>query len=106
MDDTEQLPLFGSRKTIQERFEKFHRSHPEVYGLFCRFCDELIRAGRVRNSADNVLHRIRWESAVNEDREFDGYKINNDFTSRYARLWMTEHLKHNHFFALRELRAA
>ncbi len=104
-----QLPLFGGKrpkKTIKQRFAEFHAAHPEVYRLFCRFCDELIRAGRRRNSADNVLHRIRWESRLNSDHDFDGFKINDHFSSRYARLWLAEHPNHDDFFELRELRAA
>ncbi len=56
--------------------------------------------------SDAILHRIRWEYAVNPDREFEGFKINNNFASRYARKWLGNQHEVSDFFATRELKSA
>ena len=38
-----QMPLF--KKTIQERFEEFHREHPEVYTYLVSLASEVHRRG-------------------------------------------------------------
>lgn len=101
-----QLPLFDSRKrrlAIQQRFEAFHAAHPEVFQLFARFASELRRAGRTHYSADAILHRVRWECAVNPERD-SGYKINDHFSSRYARKLANTDPRFATFFEFRKLR--
>ena len=71
---------------IEVAFRKFHAAHREVYVLFQKYARELTAAGRTRFSADAILHRIRFYHAVNPDKEFEGFKINDNFSSRYARL--------------------
>lgn len=92
------------RPSIQKRFEEFDTAHPEVYRLFCSLVDQLIRSGKQRYSSDSVLHRIRWEYAVNPGREFDGFKINNDFSSRYARKYAGDWPDRIEFFETRMLK--
>lgn len=85
-------------------FEAFHEEHPEVYVMFCDLCDRLIAAGHERYSSDAINHRIRWHFSVDcGDREF---KLNDHFTSRYARKWLAAHPQHAGFFELRTLRAS
>jgi len=69
---------------IQHAFEGFHGSHPEVYELFKRFAWELRNAGQKRIGAKAVWERLRYETQVNPER-YSGFKLNNNFTSRYAR---------------------
>lgn len=91
--------------TIQERFDKFHRDNPEVYELFKRFSWELVRSGRLRYSADAIIHRIRWHYAVNVDYQKNGdFKMNNNFSSRYARKLIAESPSFDEFFETRELK--
>lgn len=93
----------GARRSIQARFEEFHEAHPEVYWLFRHFAQEVRLAGHRRYSADAILHRIRWEYDVNRHRD-GGFKINDHFSSRYARLLMADDPSFEGFFATRELR--
>lgn len=93
------------RPSIDERFEKFDREHPDVWRLFERFTFELIDRGFEHGSSDDVLHRVRWETRAGSTRP-DEYKINNDFTALYARKWNELHPEHATFFRLRERRAA
>ena len=91
-------------KTKEERFDAFDAEHPEVYRLFCQLVGDLMAAGRTKYSADAILHRIRWEFDVNRKRD-KTFKINDHFTSRYARKWQRDHLEHQGFFETRELRS-
>ncbi len=90
--------------SIQEKFNEFDEAHPRVYALFCELVDQLQAAGNRHYSADAILHRIRWECTVNPDCEFDGFKINNNFASRYARKWLGDQYETSDFFATRELK--
>lgn len=92
------------RAPIQEKFEEFHAAHPDVYSLFKRFCGELKSAGRTRYGSKSVIERIRWHYATTSEGE--EFKINNNFTSRYARMLIDEHPEYQNFFELRVIRTA
>jgi len=89
---------------IQSRFDDFDRAHPEVFRLFRFFAHMLKQKGKERFSADAILHRIRWEFAVNMECD-GGFKVNNDFSSRYARKLISEDPAFDGFFELRRLKA-
>ena len=88
----------GSAKLIRE-FEAFHAKNPEVYGLFKRFAYEALRRHHERFSADMVLHRVRWETGVVTHGEL--FKINNNYSAFYSRLFMLQHPAHQGFFRCR-----
>ena len=48
-----------------------------------------------------MIHRIRWHIDV-ETEAPDGFKINNNFSPFYARLWMVENPEREGFFRLRD----
>jgi hypothetical protein len=87
---------------LEQQFLDFHRDNPNVYQLFCRFTQMLLDRHYEHHSSDAVLHRIRWATTVEtNDPEF---KINNNYSAYYARLWMRDHPEHDGFFRLRVLR--
>lgn len=93
----------GDGRTIQERFEEFHDQYPEVYRMFCDYAAKARAAGFTRFSSDMICHRIRWYRHVERgDRDF---KINDHFTSRYARKLMEEDQTFAGFFETRVLKA-
>lgn len=93
------------RKTdIQGSFERFHREHPEVYRLFKQFAFELKEAGRRSYGAKSIMERIRWHYATTGTD--DGFKINNNYTSRYVRLFVAEHPDFVSFFETRRLQTS
>lgn len=49
---------------LKERFDRFHDDNPGVMVIFIRFTDELRKAGMVKISAYEVLHRVRWELLI------------------------------------------
>jgi hypothetical protein len=74
--------------------------NPHVWVLFERFTLSLIRRHFTRYSADAVLHRVRWETAVALEDE-GSFKINNNWSAYYARKFCAEHPEHVDFFELR-----
>ena len=102
MTAARQLTLLRSRyerPSIEERFEAYIADHPETWRLFVRFTLELIAAGRQHYSADAVLHRIRWHTAI--ERGDDGFKVNNDFSRPLSEKWAREFPEHAEFFRRR-----
>jgi hypothetical protein len=81
-------------------FEQYDIQNPTVWELFKQFTFETIHAGRNRFSADSILHRIRWETAVKtKDVHF---KINNNFSADYARKFTAQFPQYKEFFELRK----
>ena len=93
-------------QTIQDRFEDFHRDNPVVYELLVRFARELHNSGRKRSGIRMVWERMRWEIAVNTVDRSSKFKLNDHYTSRYARLIMAREWDLRDFFEVREIRAA
>lgn len=92
--------------TIQERFEAFHRLHPEVYVEFKRIAGDLSARGCQHYGAKAIMEVIRFHRAMNGRDDIEEFKINNNFSSRYARMLMDEDGRFATFFEIRELRAA
>lgn len=44
-----------------------------------------------------VIEMARWHTAIKTEGDRQ-YKISNDFTAHYARMWMVEHPEHDGFF--------
>lgn len=88
---------------IQAKFDEFDRQHPDVYDLFKKFAWQLRNAGRDRGGAKSIMERIRWELATTSSPEKDGFKINNNFTSRYARKLIEDDPSFGDFFETRRL---
>jgi hypothetical protein len=96
-----QFDLFEA--SIQERFETFHRQHPEVYGYLLALCYELRRKGRKKYGIRPLCERVRWHFEIEQNRE--DFKINDHYLSRYARLITQEHAEFQGFFELRAIKA-
>jgi hypothetical protein len=91
------------RPSIQERFEAFHDANPRVFELFEMFALQLKEAGFERYSSDALLHRLRWHHDV-EIRSVEPFKLNDHFTSRYARLLAERRPEFTGFFETRKVR--
>lgn len=96
------LPLFADAADEPEQlaaFRRFHEDNPHVYRLFCRFALEAA-ARRRRFSARTVLHRLRWYTAIETD-DPAGFKVNNNWSPFYARLFARDYPQHAGLFARR-----
>jgi len=104
-----QMSLWDRRQaSIDQRFVDFDRSNPHVWTEFEAMALRLSRAGHKRYSADAILHVIRYDYDVRTLRasdSSDGFKINNDFSSRYARKFARQHPELSSFFEQRKLTA-
>ena len=89
-------------QSIKRKWWCYHKRNPEVYELFKRYTFQLIRAGHNHYSAKGVFERIRWHSDVETAGE--PFKISNNYTPYYARLFMTEFKRHDGFFRIKELK--
>lgn len=96
---------FNHQETIQRRFEEFHRLNPRVYELLARFAKQLRERGYRHAGIKFLVERVRWEIMMTTADPASEFKINNNYTSRYARLLMLNEPSLRGFFELRRLRA-
>ena len=76
---------YRSQQTIQEKFEEFHKANPRVYGLLVMFTLATYRAGYRHYGIKSLIERVRWHINI-ETHDLDGVKLNNNYSSRYARM--------------------
>lgn len=102
-----------AKMTIQEQFELFHAANPHVYSLYLHFTKQLLKLGHKRLSPRFIMERIRWEMMVPTlPTSGSGwhvaagkpFKINNNFSSRYARLLISRYAKLDSVFETREIK--
>lgn len=93
-------------KSIQEQFEHFDQAHPEIYDEFRTIARDLLRGGRSRYGSKAILEVIRYHRILSGQDENELFKINNNYSSRYARKLMNEDERFGYFFEIRELRSA
>ena len=84
-------------------FLRFHGEHPRVYMLFEKFALQLIAAGHKKLGAKNIIERIRWEYATGS-KDDKGFKINNNYTCYYSRLFVRHHPQYEKFFEYRKVK--
>lgn len=81
----DQPTLFDhSPGTLQGRFERFHRENPQVFEVFVKAARSLKASGRKRYGAKAIVEHMRFHVPLGTVGE--PWKLNNSFTSRYARL--------------------
>lgn len=96
-DESEEL-------SIEERFERFHADNPHVYENLKLLALQLKRREGKRKVGMKMLFEVlRYEYRL--QTRGDKFKLNNDYTSRYARLMMKQEPELANFFYTRELRS-
>lgn len=89
--------------SIDAEFRAFDRSNPEVFRMYRDLAEKIRAQGWTRYSSDAILHRIRWHYHVEQGNR--DWKLNDHYTSRYARLLMDVDPSFRGFFETRRLRA-
>ena len=74
--------------SIQEQFERFHALHPEIYAEFRQIALNLLQRGRSHYGSKAILEVIRYHRILSGKSETEPFKINNTYSSRYARKLM------------------
>lgn len=88
--------------SIQARFEAFHQTNPHVYAALEEMSQQLHDRGRERIGIELLFAQLRWQSLIATSG--DEFKLNDHFTSRYARLLIQNHPEWTGLFEMRALR--
>jgi len=93
-------------KTIKQAFDEFHKANPHVYQKFKKLALGLInqRNARSKISSKMIINQIRWLTYT-ETTEQTGYKINDAYTSHYARLFISDYPQYETKLETRNLRS-
>lgn len=101
----QQLDIFSPGSSQYLSFLRFHEEHPQVYRLFEQFARQLLEKGWKRIGSKMVIERIRWEVAT-ASKDADGYKINNNYTCYYSRMFMQNNPQYGDCFETRIIKKA
>jgi hypothetical protein len=85
-----------------QKFIDYHLANPEIYQAFKTFAQELIQAGNNKIGSKMITERIRWESKISKVGK---YKVNNNYTADFARLFEIEFPEHEGIFEKRICRS-
>lgn len=102
----EQPSLFDAQEreaSIQAKFEKFHADHPEVYDELLGLARQMYAAGRKKIGIGMLWEVLRWHRTLRGVEDDTGYKLNNNYRSRYVRLMIEREPEFDGFFELRRL---
>lgn len=86
---------------LKTRWWIWHKANREVYDAFESIAFELIQQGHKRYSSDAILHIVRFNLNKTKGPN-DQYKINNNYSAYYSRLFTHYHPEHKDFFETRE----
>lgn len=88
---------------LDRHFRTFHESNPEVYRELVALTRELVALGHRRVGIGMLFEVVRWRRHF-QTVDVSGFKMNNNYRSRYARLIMEQEPDLAGVFELRELR--
>jgi len=84
-------------------FWEFHRENPQVYSALRDVAIQLSDRGWHHYGIKAIMEVVRFHKALETtDTKF---KLNNNYSSRYARLLMEQEPRLNEFFEVRELKS-
>jgi len=89
----QQLDLFDNKL-----FSQYHEENPQVYKAFKEMALKAVTF-KSHFGAKAIFEVLRWKTAVSGN---DGFKINNNYTSFYARMFENEFPQHKDFFRKRK----
>jgi hypothetical protein len=110
IDDQETSDLFADfdefqtkprPKSLADRFQDFHQTHPAVYRELVKLAREWMSAGHNRLGIATLFEKLRWEWHVKGVEDVDGYKLNNSYRALYARKIMAENPDLKDIFEIR-----
>ncbi len=91
--------------SIQERYEAFAAANPHVYRRLVQLARDLVARGHRKVGMKMLFEVLRWEHAMTTDDPTSDFKLNNDYTSRYARDIMDAEPDLDGVFEIRRLTA-
>lgn len=97
-----QPTLLSAEAKADIAFLDYHSANPHIFAAFAAAALQLRARGITHYGAKAIFEHIRFETAIRAGT--DVLKINNNYTSRYARLLMATDTRFLHFFELRTLK--
>lgn len=95
----------SGRRSIDERFQDFHRQNPHVFDILVEQSLRIKReAGVDHYGLQAIYEAVRFDRMV-KTKGKDSFKLNNDFVSRYARVIMDSVPELEGFFETRAIRS-
>ena len=91
--------------TIQEKFEQFDEQNPDVYEELVALARQGKAAGRTRLSVEELYVVLRWQRSLHTVDDHSNFKLNDHYTSRYARLIMENEPDLDGMFETRTIRS-
>lgn len=92
--------------TIEEQFNAFHETNPQVLEELVELTDQLIEHGSDRGSIGMLFEVLRWQKLLETDDPSSEFRLNNNYRSRYVRLMVQTYPRFEGFFETRNLRSA
>lgn len=84
------------------RFEEYFMGNPRVWTYFKRFA-AYAKAHNKKIGAKAIMERVRWECDFGEEASAGEFRVNNNYTSYYVRLLISQCPEFKGFFELREI---
>ena len=81
-----------------DQMYQYHTDNPQIYDKFEEFTFQVIGSGRKYSGAKMIFERLRYYSTVEAKGQF---KLNNDMTAYYSRLFEDRNPNHAGFFRKR-----
>lgn len=97
------VPDHVAGSTIQDRFEAFHQANQWVAGAYERLTQDWLNRGHQRIGIGMLTEVIRWQYG-RRTVAADGFRLNNNFRSRYVRLLIERHPEWADVFETRALK--
>jgi hypothetical protein len=91
-------------KTLDEKFQEYHEDNSHVYQALVRLARGLKDQGYKRVGIKMLWETMRYRLMIETD-DLDGFKLNNNYPSRYARMMMDNEPELQGFFEIRELKS-
>lgn len=101
-----------AKRSIQKTFEEYHDRNPDIYKVYCQLVNQMILLQqnkgvpdkKIKISSKHIMGKIRWEVFIGVDK-IDDYKINDIYSSRYARIYIEQYPDRAHYFNQKALRS-
>ncbi len=93
-----------TQRSIEQRFRTFHEANPSVYTELVDMARQLQARGYSRIGIELIWSAFRWNKMMRTTADEYGFKLNDHFRSRYARLIMANEPDLAEFFHTRTLR--
>jgi hypothetical protein len=97
------VPVTTRGLTIQQQFDLFHAANPWVYTALVQCARDLVGRGHRRLGIGMLAEVVRWQY-FRQTTDASGFKLNNNYRSRYVRLIVEREPDLADLFETRELR--